>query len=370
MSGLPPTDRRGFFAGAGGALICTLAGQKIFADSSEVDLTAAVSRVEEPPKVRAAGGPVAIPAVLPASAAAASSLPPVIGGLIANPSPGGGGVRREYWIRAEQARQTIVPKKRDEMMNRRIKGKTKFTAYCYRAYDKDFGKPLARGAMPGPVLEANVGDTLVVNFQNRLPVPVTMHPHGVFYRPEMDGAYKGKYTDPGGFVKPGKTFQYVWDARADSVGVWPYHDHGPMDAIAVFKGLFGALHIRDPAKPKPDVEHYIFLHSLLPPATGLNAAFQCINGRAYTGNTPTLRAKVGQKVAQYVIGMSNDFHTYHVHGHRWKDDAGRLVDNQTLGPADSLLIEFTEDNPGRWFYHCHVFSHLATGMSGWYFVDP
>jgi FtsP/CotA-like multicopper oxidase with cupredoxin domain len=27
-----------------------------------------------------------------------------------------------------------------------------------------------------------------------------------------------------------------------------------------------------------------------------------------------------------------------------------------------------EDNPGRWFYHCHVFSHLHMGMNGWYLV--
>ena len=36
------------------------------------------------------------------------------------------------------------------------------------------------------------------------------------------------------------------------------------------------------------------------------------------------------------------------------------------------MTSFTivEDNPGRWFYHCHVFSHLHMGMNGWYVVAP
>ena len=46
-----------------------------------------------------------------------------------------------------------------------------------------------------------------------------------------------------------------------------------------------------------------------------------------------------------------------------------MVDNQTLGPGDSITAAFVEDNPGRWFYHCHVFSHLHEGMNGWYLVE-
>jgi hypothetical protein len=125
-------------------------------------------------------------------------------------------------------RWNIVPTLRDEMMDAKVGGRLRFTALAYRAYAPSFAKPLGPATIPGPLLQANVGDTLVVNFQNATPGPVTMHPHGVFYRPEMDGAYKGKDTDPGGFVQKGKTFQYVWDCHPDSVGYWPYHDHGPL----------------------------------------------------------------------------------------------------------------------------------------------
>jgi FtsP/CotA-like multicopper oxidase with cupredoxin domain len=46
-----------------------------------------------------------------------------------------------------------------------------------------------------------------------------------------------------------------------------------------------------------------------------------------------------------------------------------IIDTKTFGPADSFRLEFVEDNPGRWFYHCHVFTHFHMGMNGWYIVD-
>ncbi len=340
-------DRRTFFSAGGAAFLCTVAGPDVLTSKDEADLGALGAKVKEPPSLRAASTRQA-----------------------AEPTPAPGGQRREVWLQAERAPWTIVPTKRDEMMDEKVKGRTKFTAFVYRLYTQDWAQPIGPPSMPGPVLEAEVGDTLVVNFRNKTNAPVTVHPHGVFYTEDMDGAYKGKYTQPGGFVKPGKTFRYVWDCREGTEGVWPYHDHGPLDPLPLYKGLFGIIHVRPKGAPRPDVDHYIVMHSLIPSATGLARPYQCINGHAFAGNTPTLRSKVGQRVAQHVFGMSNDFHTYHLHGHRWTDADGTVIDNVTIGPADSYSLEFTEDNPGRWFYHCHVFSHLHEGMNGWYIVDP
>jgi len=111
------------------------------------------------------------------------------------------------------------------------------------------------------------------------------------------------------------------------------------------------------------------MHSLQPIATNLDRLFGCFNGRAYAGNTPTLRAKVGQRVAFHVVALDNDFHTFHLHGHRWTDTDGSVIDTKTMGPGESFTFEFTENDPGRWFYHCHVFSHLHMGMNGWYIVS-
>ncbi len=348
--GIEPHGRREFFAGTGGALLCTLAGQKIFLDK-EADVEKLAGEVPVPPKVQAAqaaGG---------SSSSAESVLARATGPV------------REYWIRAEPRRWNIVPTKRDEMLDKKVKGKVKFDAYAYRPYTPGFEQPLDSAKIPGPLLEVEVGETLVVNFQNKLPVPVTMHPHGVFYAVDMDGAYKGKYTDPSGFVQKNQTFQYVWEAREGTAGVWMYHDHGPSDPIPVFKGLFGPLIVREPGAPRPTREFPIFFHDLLPTATGLDQSFSCVNGRAFAGNTPTLEATVGDRVAFYVYGIDNNFHTFHVHGHRWTTPSGVVVDNETFGPGDTLAVEFTEDNPGRWFYHCHVFSHLHAGMNGWYLVN-
>ena len=181
--------------------------------------------------------------------------------------------------------------------------------------------------MPGPVLTAEVGDLLVVHFRNadeELGQPVTMHPHGLRYTPDYDGSYVGAYTRPGGFVEPGEEFTYLWEATPDSVGVWPYHDHGPNHMLNTFRGLFGAIVVRERGAKAPDVEQVLALHSLAPPVTGLRSSLQAINGRAYAGNTPTIRARVGQDVALHVMGMDDAWHDFHVHGHRWRDPERRV----------------------------------------------
>ena len=42
----------------------------------------------------------------------------------------------------------------------------------------------------------------------------------------------------------------------------------------------------------------------------------------------------------------------------------RARDAQILGPATTLTVEYTEDNPGDWLSHCHVTDHMARGMVG------
>src|SRR5919204_300876 len=121
--------------------------------------------------------------------------------------------------------------------------------------------------------------------------------NGVFYANEMDGAYKGKFTDPGGFVQRGRRFTYVWEARPGTAGTWLYHDHGPMDPVPLYKGLFGPMIIRDTSNPRADREFFVGFHTFPPVATKLNAQYSCVNGRAYAGNTPNLKASVGQRVA-------------------------------------------------------------------------
>ena len=222
-------------------------------------------------------------------------------------------------------KRSIVPTGRDDWHNRSIPGPARLPRVHVRGDDAGLRGGQAGARIPGPTLYAEVGDVLVVHFRNAdraLRQAVTMHPHGVKYNPEYDGAYMGEYTRAGGFVAPGETFTYQWECTPDSVGSWPYHDHGPNHTLNTFRGLFGMIHIRPKGAPLPDVHYPLFVHQLSPPITGLQRNYQCINGRAYAGNTPTLRARVGQTVEMTAFSMDNNFHTFHIHGHRWKDPAG------------------------------------------------
>ena len=125
--------------------------------------------------------------------------------------------------------------------------------------------------------------------------------------------------------------------RPTPVGAWAYRDHGPNHTLNSFRGLFGGIVIRELRRPRPDVERRADPAQL--PAAGERHPWRllhCINGRTFAGNTPTIRARVGQRVAIHVIGMDSNFHTFHVHGHRWRDSGGAFVDCPTLGPNETI----------------------------------
>jgi hypothetical protein len=48
----------------------------------------------------------------------------------------------------------------------------------------------------------------------------------------------------------------------------------------------------------------------------------------------------------------------------------RPADNVDLLPASGGSIEFVEDNPGSWIYHCHVVDHVVDGMFAFYDAEP
>ena len=61
-----------------------------------------------------------------------------------------------------------------------------------------------------------------------------------------------------------------------------------------------------------------------------------IDGRAFVGNTPVFHAKVGELVQWDVMAMGSDFHTFHVHGHRWIDAGGvRATRRRSVRPSPS-----------------------------------
>lgn len=94
------------------------------------------------------------------------------------------------------------------------------------------------GTVPGPTIDVNLGDTVVVNFKNDLPEPTTLHWHGMDVPANMDGSHIAQ-----GLVPSGGTFRYEF--KALNAATYWYHPHIHSNE-QVEMGLYGAFIIRDP----------------------------------------------------------------------------------------------------------------------------
>ena len=134
-------------------------------------------------------------------------------------------------------------------------------------------------------------------------------------------------------------------------------------------GLFGMIAVTDAQTPEVDREFVLFFHDLsASDAPPLAQDLSLCNGGAFVDNTPTFTAHPGDRVRWRVSTLGNSFHVFHVHGHRWHTADG-WVDSQVIGPSTTLTVEYREDNPGDWLYHCHVAGHMMRGMAGRYRVS-
>ncbi len=111
------------------------------------------------------------------------------------------------------------------------------------------------GQLPGPEIRAREGDLLRITLRNDLPVPTTVHWHGIHLRPEMDG--------PAGLnqaaVVPGEEFTYEFIATPG--GTRWYHSHADPQ-LQIPMGLYGPLIIEPEAAARPyayDREHTLML---------------------------------------------------------------------------------------------------------------
>jgi FtsP/CotA-like multicopper oxidase with cupredoxin domain len=188
-----------------------------------------------------------------------------------------------------------------------------------------------------------------------------MHFHGVHYKPSSDGAYVPGLSGRDADVQPGRTWTYRLTAGSDSAGVWPYHDHSPSMDLSIAGGMYGMLSILGRTDRVPDREFVVVFAEM--------GTLQTIDGRAFIGNTPVFRSRVGQLVQWDVMAMGSEHHTFHVHGHRWIEPDGQARDTQNVGPAESFRVRWRERDAGTWLYHCHVESHMMAGMIGTYKVS-
>jgi FtsP/CotA-like multicopper oxidase with cupredoxin domain len=268
----------------------------------------------------------------------------------------------------------------------------------------------------GPAIHAEVGDTILVDFKNNTGLSVSMHPHGVLYQkdsegaPYADGTSGNDKADDG--VAPGTTHTYTWqvpDRAGPGPGdgssvLWMYHSHTD-EVKDSYSGLIGPLIITARGKAKPDgspkdidrefvtmfevsdennswyldenIERYIdqpeqvdrddeeFHESNL---------MHAINGYVF-GNLPGLDMRVGERVRWYVIGMGTevDLHTPHWHGQTLLMSGGNMgmrTDMVELMPGSMKILDMLPDNPGTWLFHCHVNDHISAGMLALFNVAP
>lgn len=240
------------------------------------------------------------------------------------------------------------------------------------------------GTIPGPTIEVQAGDTVVVNLTNAGTEPYSVHTHISDFDEANDGAHDS-------LTMPGETRRYEWQALY--AGTFPYHDHGmgPEGGVGegdgMTKGLIGAVVVHAPDEAPAnenivvladfDTDNFLSLPGVADPETGEFPAegtyhgghqyMHTINGKGYPDAIPPFHGVVGEISRWRVISIGREFHTWHIHGHRWLY-AGELTDNIVLGPGMFSTFEFLEDNPGMWPVHCHVPDHMAGGMITNYIV--
>ncbi len=263
--------------------------------------------------------------------------------------------------------------------------------------DASFGAPVAQPnwlGILGPIIRAEVGDSVQIRFCNRATSgSYGMHPHGFRYAKDSEGAHyfganTGMPPGSGADVAPGACFDYTWIADDDSgpgsgdpsSKVWWYHSHidEPAETNA---GLLGPIIItrrgfaRADGSPRDVDQEFVTAFFIFDKADGEERGLMhSINGYIF-GNLRGLVMHNGQKVRWHVLGMGNevDLHTPHWHGKTLEVGSGsaaRRTDLIELLPGSMVTADMKANNPGEWLYHCHVADHINAGMFTTYLVLP
>lgn len=338
-----------------------------------------------------------------------------------------GAQTRTYYIAADQVAWNYAPQGSNVITGRPF-GQTEntyvkagpsrigstYTKCLYHGYtDASFTHPLPRPAeerylgLLGPVIRAQVGDTIRVIFRNNCSFPASIHPHGVFYDKKDEGApYNDGTAGPDkadDSVAPRQQYTYTW-AVPERAGpgpmdgssvMWMYHSHTD-EVLDTYSGLMGMMAITARGKARADgsptdVDREIFTlfevsdenkthyieteRTRLPrPPAADDAGFvesnrmHSINGYVY-GNGPLMTMRQDERVRWYLMSMGTevDLHTPHWHGNT-VTAAGMRTDVVNLLPATMVTADMVPDAPGIWLFHCHVNDHITAGMQARYEV--
>lgn len=101
----------------------------------------------------------------------------------------------------------------------------------------------------GPIIRAEVGETIEVYFKNKASRPYSMLPHGLYFQNDEDGElYNASNPTAASQVKPNSTFKYTWRVPASSgpgakdPNCISWHYISAVDPIKdVYSGLIGPI---------------------------------------------------------------------------------------------------------------------------------
>nr|BAE43391.1 unnamed protein product [Mus musculus] len=342
------------------------------------------------------------------------------------------GAIRNYYLGIQDMQWNYAPKGRNVITNQTLNNdtvassflksgknrigssykKTVYKEYSDGTYTEEIAKPAWLGFL-GPLLQAEVGDVILIHLKNFASRPYTIHPHGVFYEKDSEGSLypdgSSGYLKADDSVPPGGSHVYNWSipeshapTEADPACLtWIYHSHvdAPRDIATGLIGPLitckrGTLDGNSPPQRK-DVDHNFFLlFSVIDenlswhlddniatycsdPASvdKEDGAFQdsnrmhAINGFVF-GNLPELSMCAQKHVAWHLFGMGNeiDVHTAFFHG-QMLSIRGHHTDVANIFPATFVTAEMVPQKSGTWLISCEVNSHLRSGMQAFYKVD-
>ena len=163
------------------------------------------------------------------------------------------------------------------------------------------------GQVPGPTIEARVGDVLEVRLTNSLPEPTSIHWHGLQLPAAMDGT--DMVQNP---IMPGETFIYRF--KLPDAGTFWYHPH-TNETVQLERGLYGAIVVRGPGEPVLDAERVLVIDDVAldrkgeikPPGwwieqhDGRQGSTRLINGR----QEPELTIAAGQVERWRIVNASS-----------------------------------------------------------------
>jgi FtsP/CotA-like multicopper oxidase with cupredoxin domain len=335
------------------------------------------------------------------------------------------GTTRTHYIAAEEVRWDYAPRGRHltgapiAEPDETAVTPTVFLKAIYREYTDDTFTTLKPrppewehlGIM-GPLIRAEVGDTIRIVFRNRTNIFASLHPHGLAYDKRSEGAVYDDGTSGADkaddLIKPGGSHTYTWNVppRAGpgpgdgSSMMWMYHSHfvEPKDMNT---GLFGPIIVSrpgaSPATLRPtDVDReFVLAFAVFDETASAYAESNLrLNGRkpatirmtdpafrlanlVYTvngfieGNLPAPTMKAGERVRWYLLSNSNEEDIHAVHWHGQTATAMHMrTDVVSIGPMAMAVADMVPDSIGTWLIHCHVNDHFERGMQAVFRVTP